>query len=307
MILAIVLCFGLASCTKPEEEDEPEVSSSPILYKVTDDEGNVIWLFGSIHVGWEEYYPLPDYVMDAFRKSDALAVEFDIIAFQEDMEAQTAALSALVYADGTTISDHIPAELYDRAVKLIDEKSFYAQAFDMYCPMLWSSMVDNIIMEELDADVDLGVDMHMINLAYDSDKPVLDVESPEFQYTMMANFSEELQIMMLESSLEGYENLEEYGEDLDAMMQAWMTGDEETLVSLLNEEGDLETEEERELYAEYTDALITQRNLSMTAYAEEALASGQELFICVGAGHILGPDAMADLLAERGYQVERIS
>lgn len=312
ILLAIVMCFALAACNeakdkkKTEREETREPTSTPILYKVTDDDGDVIWLFGSIHVGLEEYYPLPDYVMDAFEGSDALAVEFDIVAFQKDMEAQTTALAALVYTDGTTIADHIPAELYEKAVQIIDENSFYASAYDMYCPMLWSSLLDNIVIEKVGAEVDLGVDMHMIDLAYDSDKPVLDVESPELQYNLMAGFSEELQIMLLEGSVEGFENFEEYGQSLNAMMEAWMTGDEETLVSLLNEESQLETERERELYAEYNDALITQRNLSMTQYAEDALESGDELFICVGAAHIVGPDAMADLLAERGYTVERI-
>lgn len=314
ILLAIVMCFALAACNEAEEKDKKktdrketrEPTSTPILYKVTDDDGDVIWLFGSIHVGLEEYYPLPDYVMDAFEGSDALAVEFDIVAYQEDMEAQTTALAALVYTDGTTIADHIPAELYEKAVKIIDENSMYVSAYDMYCPVLWSSMLDNIIIEKTGVETDLGVDMHMINLAYDCDKPVLNVESPELQYNLMAGFSEELQIMLLEKSVENFERYNLYGMAMNMLMKTWMTGDEETLVLMLNEESQLGTERERELYAEYCDALITQRNLSMTQYAEDALESGDELFICVGAAHIVGPDAMADLLAERGYTVERI-
>lgn len=314
ILLAIVMCFALAACNEAEEKDKKktdrketrEPTSTPILYKVTDDDGDVIWLFGSIHVGLEEYYPLPDYVMDAFEGSDALAVEFDIVAYQEDMQAQTAALTALMYTDGTTIADHIPAELYEKAVEIIDENSMYVSAYDMYCPVLWSSMLDNIIIEKTGAETDLGVDMHMINLAYDCDKPVLNVESPELQYNLMAGFSEELQIMLLEKSVENFERYNLYGMAMNMLMKTWMTGDEETLVLMLNEESQLGTERERELYAEYCDALITQRNLSMTQYAEDALESGDELFICVGAAHIVGPDAMADLLAERGYTVERI-
>ena len=67
-----------------------------------------------------------------------------------------------------------------------------------------------------------------------------------------------------------------------------------------------ESEEEAALYAEYNDALVTQRNLSMTEYAVEALESGQELFICVGAAHVVGEGAMAELLREMGYTVELV-
>ena len=41
----------------------------------------------------------------------------------------------------------------------------------------------------------------------------------------------------------------------------------------------------------------------MTDFAEDALASGDEVFICVGAAHVVGEGAMADLLAKRGYTV----
>ena len=41
----------------------------------------------------------------------------------------------------------------------------------------------------------------------------------------------------------------------------------------------------------------------MTDFAEDALASGKEVFICVGAAHIVGDGAMAQLLAQRGYTV----
>lgn len=85
---------------EPTEEDiqptepvatEPEATleNAPLLYKVTDGDGNVIWLFGSIHVGRDDYYPLPEYVLDAYEGSDALAVELDAVAFENDMTAQT--------------------------------------------------------------------------------------------------------------------------------------------------------------------------------------------------------------------------
>lgn len=45
----------------------------------------------------------------------------------------------------------------------------------------------------------------------------------------------------------------------------------------------------------------------MADFAEDAIASGQEVFICVGAAHVVGEGAMADLLAERGYNVELIT
>jgi uncharacterized protein YbaP (TraB family) len=42
----------------------------------------------------------------------------------------------------------------------------------------------------------------------------------------------------------------------------------------------------------------------MTEYAEEALKSGKEIFICVGAAHVVGEGAMAEQLRDLGYTVE---
>ena len=74
----------------------------------------------------------------------------------------------------------------------------------------------------------------------------------------------------------------------------------------LNEDQDMTTEE-KQLYEEYIKAMFVDRNLSMTDYAEASLKSGKEVFICVGAAHIVGEGAVAELLKQRGYKVERIT
>lgn len=322
LVLVLMLCLSLIGCqevrTEDEEEEsfrettpketepEREATATPLLYKVTDDSGNVIWLFGSIHIGLEEYYPLPDYVLEAFQGSDSLAVEFDIVAFEKDLGTQMKLIQKMLYTDGTTICDHIPQELYDRAVAIGKASKMYNKAFDRYVPMVWVSLIDNILMEAVGADASLGVDRYMIQLAYDLDKPVLDVESAEFQFSLMAGFSEELQILLLEQSVEGYESLEIYGGEMITLMETWMQGDEAALTELVCASPVFESEEEAALYAQYETLLVTNRNLSMTQYAAEALANGQELFICVGAGHIVGEGGMVRLLEEMGCTVEII-
>lgn len=289
--------------TKPTEPADP---ITPILYKVTDDAGHTAWLFGSIHVGYEYFYPLPDYVTSAYENSDALAVEFDVVAFTEDMAAQTEALMQLVYLDGTMIGDHIPEELYTEAVAVLEECGLYMSALDLYYPALWSNFIDAAQFESWGVDSELGVDMYFINNAHETEKQIQDIESGQFQYGMMSEFSDELQIELLEGSLDNYRHTDEGKAEIEELVQAWAYGNEEKIVELLNEEGKFETEEEALLYAEYNNAMITERNENMADFAEEALSSGKEVFICVGTAHVVGPGAMADLLTQRGYTVERI-
>lgn len=292
-----------------ESDDESKnQSSTPLLYKVTDNKGNIIWLFGSIHVGEDYFYPLPDYVLDAFNKADSLAVEFDIVAYEKNLKAQMQSLKAFVYTDGTKISDHLPNDIYNNAKTILKEQKMYNSSMDYYNVAMWSSLIDNAIYEKIGVNYKLGVDRHLINLAYDKDKTVLDIESADFQYNMLSGFSEKLQLMLLESSIESYNNEVDIKMQLDGMMQVWAKGDEEKLSQMVAEDLTDEefTEEESKLLEEYNTKMITNRNRNMTEWAKNALKNGKKVFICVGAAHIVGEGAIADELEKAGYTVEII-
>lgn len=293
--------------TEPVTEPD-ETGITPLLYKVTDDDGDVIWLFGSIHVGTEDYYPLPDYVMDAFEESDALAVEFDVVAYEKDLMAQINSMKPLVYSDGSTINDYLSEEVYTRAVEIMEENGIYDNLFDYYMPSVWQSFISQCMMKKLNVDSDMGVDKHMINKAYEAEKDVLDIESAEFQLGMLAGFSTELQVKLLEESVDAYDDLEAAGEELNRLISCWTSGDEEGIVEYLASDlPDIsEDPEEYALYEEYNEAFILGRNNAMTVYASDALKAGDELFICVGAAHVMGETGMAAQLRDLGYKVEAI-
>ncbi len=276
---------------------------SPLLYKVTDDEGGVVWLFGSIHAGRDSFYPLPDYVEDAFESSDALAVEFDIVDFENNYIAQLTSQTILMYKNGKQITDVISEDLYDEALEILEESGKYVRGLEMYYPIMWSSMIDNCSNDEIGANTELGIDRHLINKAYDVDKEIIDIESASIQYKMFANFSEELQVFMLEDSIEKYRDIDSYEEAFNDMLDAWETGDAGGIVDGIDHDVDF-TKEEIELYEEYYDELIVDRNETMTEFAVDALESGDETFICVGAAHVVGEVGMAKLLSDKGYTVE---
>lgn len=276
----------------------------PLLYKVTDDEGNVVWLFGSIHVGREDFYPLPDYVLDAFNGSDALAVEADVIAFERDIGAQVKVLKKFIYTDGTKISKHIPKETYNAARQILKENKVYNYSLDYYSPIIWSSVVDNCLYEKIGADAKLGIDRHLMDLADDSDKEILEVESVDFQYNMLNSFSNELQLFLLQSSVYNYNKFEKSKEEIDELLDMWANGDEDEFYEYFENEEDENWD--KDLHEEYNNAMIVERNKNMTKYAEQALKSGEEIFICVGAAHVVGEGAMAEQLRDLGYTVEVI-
>lgn len=324
-LLVLVMCFMLAACGKDTEDEsnqpttensEPTTESTdasqsctatPLLYRVTDESGNIIWLFGSIHVGRENYYPLPDYVQNAFENADSLAVELDIVAFEKDLSRQMKALTQLVYRDGSTIQDHIPKELYEKSVEILKEYKSYAAALDYYCPAFWSSAIESVMLEELGGNANFGIDVNLINQANKTKKEILEIESAEFQYKMLASFEDDIQLMLLESAVELYGDKAEAAGELEDLMNLWASGDESAFEAYLKASDDTMTDEEKKIYEKYDKIMVTDRNLTMADYAEDALASGKEVFICVGAAHIVGDGAVVELLSHRGYRVECIT
>ena len=307
IIILLIFCLCLTGCRGAERQNAQQESTvTPLLYRVTDGEGNVLWLFGSIHVGIDSYYPLPDYVIDAFDGSDALAVELDIMKVEWNFVQQTQLLQLLMYTDGSVISDHLPEAVYNRAVEILKENEQYNQSLDYYMPALWWSTIETLSYEKMGTDVSLGIDRHLLKRARNDGKTVLEIESAEFQYGIMAGFSPQLQQLLLEGSIESYDNLETAGADVEELMRLWSEGDEAAFSAYLNQEGEFADPEEEALCLEYTEALVISRNQSMTEYAVNALASGEEVFICVGAAHIVGEGAMAENLRQLGYQVEII-
>lgn len=290
------------SDTTPTQNSTADQSAvRPLLYRVSDAYGHQAYLFGSIHVGRENFYPLPAYVTNAFSQSDKLAVEFDIVAYDEDVAAQTTTLAKMMYLDGTTIKDHIPEDLYNKAVAIMTKEGDYFSMLDYYYPVLWENTITNYIIPE--EAFDYGIDKNLIQKAYKSGKPVEDVESAELQYNMMANYSEKLQIMLLESAVESYG--QDGSEEIEMLLDLWATGDAAGLREYLSSEDDeLATPEERALYEEYNKAMMTDRNAGMTAYVKRVLSSGETVFVCVGAAHVVSENGIVDQLMAAGYTVE---
>lgn len=288
--------------TENSRDPEPDgEGSTPLLYKATDADGSCVWLMGTIHLGSEEFYPFPGYVNDAYNSSDSLAVEADVIAFESDFTAQYNALMTLVYMDGTDIKDHISEELYNAAKGKLEELGMYNSAFDVYEPALWWQTITALMYQELELDTTLGVDYYFLTTAKEDDKPIHEIESAQIQYQMFSDFSEDLQIFLLESVV----NLtpEIIDRQLTAMSKVWTSGEENAIENMVMLSGMLGSSDDA-LDEEYYTAMIAERNVTMTDFAEGALKDDEEVFICVGMGHVAGDGGMVDLLRERGYTVE---
>ena len=303
LLLALALALlALAGCGQTE-------ASSPLFWQVENAEGQTLYLLGSIHAADESLYPLPEAIMEAFSQSDALAVEFDMDAFYQDADAQTAMALAMLCPDGGTIQDYVSPEAYDSAVDILTKQGLYSPVFDQFGVTYWSSLLDSATAAMAGMEDSYGVDTYFLSLAKERGMKVLEAESYEFQLDLLLNMPEELQCYIFESTATAPEAAVLSNK---LLYQAYRSGDEALLTQLVYGDNSAALEQLEngavlmEQYEQYQQAMYYDRNDGMAHRAEEWLNSGDTVFMVVGAGHMIGETGVAAQLQQRGYQVTKL-
>ena len=302
------------------EDPEPEQKPQPLFYHVTGEDGQEMWLLGTIHIGDNRTAFLPREIHDAFTASDALALEFNAERFEEEAEndekLQQQIAEAYYYSDGTTAEDHMDAELYELALKYIKASGSYSDSITYLKVSLWESFISNYLTQQAHTlHSEQGVETRLTQWAKEQEKPIRDVESGIAQLQMLTGWSDELQSLLLEDIL--VTDPEEYRTDVLELYELWCAGDEEALRAMLNEEPDLSelTEDELEEYnaqlplqEEYNKAMNLDRNEGMLEVAIEYLESDDVVFYAVGLAHLLDDtNGLVEALRQAGYTVELVS
>ncbi len=294
---------------EPVPDVEPEIPAKPVFYKVTGPDGQEMWLFGTIHVGDSRTAFLPDEIYSALESADALAVEFDILAFTEKLEnnflLQSQAYKHYYYSDGSTLDAHLDPQVYEYAVSLLRAYGGYNVNMEYLKASAWQSAIDDyLIRYSYSLSGEKGVDMRLLKLAKAQGKPIYDIESGMSQLKMLMGFSDGLQEMMLASSLSTTHL--SYRQEMLELYELWCQGDEQALRQALISDLTGASEEEKALYAEYTKDISTDRNADMLKTAIEYLQSGETVFYAVGLAHLLEEDGLVNTLRQAGYTVELV-
>ena len=292
----------------PETLDDPypDEGFDPPLWKVTSSDGKTLYLFGTMHAGTDKNDSILARVDKVLSRCDSLAVEFDVVAYQQDLAGMMNDIQAFVLRDGTTVKDHSGEELYEKMASALKDCGLYSPLYDTYSLSMWSQLIEQVYLMKSSVSTDFAIDSMLIERAYALGLPVLDVESASFQYNLLASFSDEINKLLIRSTLDM--TYEEYDELLTRMYEAWLKGDTEAILDVEDEEyGEEPTEEEQKLLDYYELKMITERNEGMAKKAIEYIESGDTVFFAVGTAHMLDEKGVVNLLTEAGYTVERIS
>ncbi|AZS13625.1 TraB/GumN family protein [Paenibacillus lutimineralis] len=256
--------------------------------------GNTVYLVGSMHIANDSFYPLRPEVEKAFAEADYLGVEIDLSKAADEAQ-QKVIMDASMYQDGTTLKDHVSSATYAKVGKILEQSGMKPDALDAFKPWVVGTTINSLKSVKAGYEATSGIDLYFIQKAIERKISVLELESYESQLGMLDGFSKELQEKSLNDVLDNFDVLDDA---VEKMAEMWKTGSEEQLLEFTNGIA---------ADGEYNKAMLIDRNIKMADKIDRYLKNSkkEEYFIVVGAAHYLGEHGIIKLLEDKGYTVVR--
>lgn len=260
--------------------------AEPLYWQAS--KGNLqLTIFGSIHVGEPKMYPLPQPVYQALQDADGLIVEADIRNNQH-----------IRYPYGQPSAEQVLSDeqvfMLDKVVKDLGQD---AEVFRQLAPWKAALSIQLMQLQQLGFHPTQGVDAVLMDQAIKTNKPIVALESVQFQVDLLTKQPDAGQ-EMLTALLEDWEKNQAMTE---CMIDSWIAGDVDNLNSMA---------QLTEMSPELEQAMVQNRNRDWA----DKLASGQLLpqsqgqyLMVVGTLHLVGQDNLLSMLQQRGFTVHKLN
>jgi uncharacterized protein YbaP (TraB family) len=263
------------------------------LWKV-EGRSNAVFLLGSIHVLKAKDFPLAAPLEAAFNNAQVAVFETDLEEMA-DRKVQERLASKAKLPEGETLKQRLPAGTYAALASHAKEVGLPMKSLESLKPPMAAIALTLEALTKMGADPKKGLDQYFYGRARKGGKPVIGLESVDFQIDLATGFSPEEEDLAVSKSLEDLDKLEEkYGE----MVGAWRTGDSAAIENLLNDA----LRGAPSLYKK----LVTDRNKRWIPKIEELLRGEQSAIVIAGVGHLAGGEGVVELLKKNGWKITQL-
>ncbi|CAN5767907.1 hypothetical protein BH11PSE8_BH11PSE8_13150 [soil metagenome] len=263
------------------------------LWRIQKD-GHTSYLYGTVHVAQAAWmYPGPN-VVRALRASDTLALELDPLNpdIQRRMAKGMAASSGMV----------LPEPLARRLRAQMQALCVPPEALASMGPEMQVATLSILAARADGLDPSYGIDIFLAGMGHGAKKSVLSLETPELQLQALQMPDQAGAIAFVENGLAELES-GQARPMLLRLAKAWADADHAQLASYEEWCDCLKTEFDRDAMRR----LLDDRNPGLAASIDALHASGKSVFAAVGSLHMFGTTGLPTLMAQRGYQVERVA
>ena len=289
-VVVVALCTSALVCTTSAAQTP--AAGKHFLWTVRSG-ANVLYLAGSVHALGADVYPLPAAFEKAFEASGTLVEELNL-AEVDSLSAAPMLLAKGLYGDGRTFESAVSKETAAMVADHVKQSGLPMEMIRPMKPWMVMLMLTAIEAQKAGLDASLGLDKYFFDKATAAKKPVVGLETAEFQIDRFDKMPDAMQEQMLRSTLT---EIDAQGDELKSMIASWQRGDVQALEKSV-----------RSSFAAYPAAytsLIAERNRNWIPQLQTCLTRTTPCFVVVGAAHMVGPDGLLNLLRLKGYKIEQ--
>lgn len=265
----------------------------PLLWRVSGTHGT-IYLLGSFHMLSADDYPLAPAVESAYAQADKLVFEISPeLADSPGMGLQM--MQRAMLPAGTELADVISSDTAGKLRAHIGNDAAYA-AMARFKPWFINVGLAIRAMQGAGLDPALGLDQYFMQRARTDKKGSSGLEGIEEQLRAFDAAPMNEQELSLREALRPQSELQD---DVRELHRAWRDADLAALEQIQREEFFEKTPVTGKL-------VLTDRNQNWLPQMQAMLAQPHTTLVVVGALHLVGDAGMPALLAEAGWQVERL-
>lgn len=268
---------------------------SYFLWEITDIENkNTTYLLGSIHLGNEKLFPLPNKILDAFDKSGTLVLEINLNEIDPFVIAQKA-----MYFDERTLENSLSNETYSILSQKLESSGFTKEIYNKFKPWFAAMVASVLNYTDEGLSSEYGIDEYFLKKANEKGLPIDQLETANEQINIFDSLPDSLNNLVVDFILTGSANGKT---NIDELIEAYIKGDEKAISKFM-----IDSENENsEIYRLFNERLLTNRNKKMADKIDQFHKSGKKHFIIAGTAHFIGKDGIIELLKNKNYFIRRL-
>jgi uncharacterized protein YbaP (TraB family) len=268
------------------------------LFRVSLD-GHEMHLFGTLHVGLPEFYPLEPRIAEALAQASTLALEID--PAQPQRELLRALREHGMLDPGAAGYEGMDAQQRALLDKLVGQGRIDASRAMTFKPVLLATLLTMAEYTRQGYRSDLSSEAWLARQARANGARVLELESLDRQLSLLDRLAEPDRWRFLDEMMASIVSGAQRKE-ARAMVQAWSSADREALDAIA-----ARCELDASVSGSFvTKVLLKERNAGLADSLFDLLRQEPRTFAAVGVLHLLGTGSVPALLREKGVQVERI-
>lgn len=256
-----------------------------LFWKLESPEGNISYLFGTMHTDDNRVTDFSQPVLDALQSTDTFMME---VAESRD--------PALFLMKQGTLAQYLTNEEFEQVRTLADFHTMHFGAAMQMKPWLLA-----VVFDLPKPQTPFAQDNMLKARAEDTLKDVEGIETPQEHFGVMDSFSIDEQLVMLRAVLKRSQAQKE--KDFDRLLAAYLSGDSDQITGI--DEKITGAMLPDNLWKRMRSKLLDERNVVM---AERTIAKARQgkVFIAVGAAHLAGKNGLIAAFKQAGFKLSPV-